>query len=79
MKFYRNMSPEDRSNFKFVIDRASTPEMWEWKYADTDGDGTLSLVTDDNSNTYVSTAGTYLISLDFSSYDAPTYTMTQKN
>ena len=66
-------------NFKFVIDRASTPEMWEWKYADTDGDLTLSRVTDDASNTYVSTAGTYLISLDFSSYEAPTYTMTQKN
>ena len=59
--------------FKFVLDDASNT--WRWKYADTDLDGTLCIVGN-NDNTVPAAAGTYRIELDLSDFTAPTYTMT---
>lgn len=58
---------------KFVLDDASGN--WRWKYADTDLDGTLSIVGD-NDNTVPAAEGKYKIELDLSDFAAPTYTMT---
>lgn len=59
--------------FKFVLDDANGN--WRWKYADTDLDGTLSIVGDSD-NTVPAEGGRFKVELDLSSFTSPTYTMT---
>lgn len=59
--------------FKFVLDDANNT--WRWKYADTDLDGTLSIVGDPD-NTVPAEGGKFRIELDLTDFASPTYTMT---
>lgn len=59
--------------FKFVLGDAANA--WRWQYGDPDGDGVLQIAGNAD-NVIPSSAGTYKIELDLSSFSAPAYTLT---